>query len=127
MSKIYMLKPADGIEGVEKAIIQAVKDAGPNACPPMVIGVGIGGTFEKAAEIAKEALLREKSSDIEWVRNLENKLLDKINKMGIGPAGLGGRISTLAVYINTFPTHIAGLPVAINICCHVNRHASAII
>lgn len=127
MSKIYMLKPADGIEGVEKAIIQAVEDAGPNACPPMVIGVGIGGTFEKAAEIAKEALLREKSSDIEWVRNLENKLLDKINKMGIGPAGLGGRISTLAVYINTFPTHIAGLPVAINICCHVNRHASAII
>jgi fumarate hydratase subunit alpha len=127
MSKIYMLKPADGIEGVEKAIIQAVEDAGPNACPPMVIGVGIGGTFEKAAEISKEALLREKSSDIEWVRNLENKILGKINKMGIGPAGLGGRISTLAVYINIFPTHIAGLPVAVNICCHVNRHASAII
>ena len=127
MSKIYMLKPADGIEGVENVILQAVQEAGPNACPPMVIGIGIGGTFEKAAEIAKEALLQEKSSDIEWVRKLEDRLLKKINMMGIGPAGLGGRISALAVYINTFPTHIAGLPVAVNICCHVNRHASTII
>ena len=127
MSKIYMLKPADGIEGGENVILQAVQEAGPNACPPMVIGIGIGGTFEKAAEIAKEALLQEKSSDIEWVRKLEDRLLKKINMMGIGPAGLGGRISALAVYINTFPTHIAGLPVAVNICCHVNRHASTII
>ena len=127
MSKIYMLKPADGIEGVENVILQAVQEAGPNACPPMVIGIGIGGTFEKAAEIAKEALLQEKSSDIEWVRKLEDRLLKKINMMGRGPAGLGGRISALAVYINTFPTHIAGLPVAVNICCHVNRHASTII
>ena len=127
MSKIYMLKPSDGIEGVENVILQAVQEAGPNACPPMVIGIGIGGTFEKAAEIAKEALLREKSSEIAWVKKLENRLLKKINMMGIGPAGLGGRITTLSVYINTFPTHIAGLPVAVNICCHVNRHASAII
>ena len=125
MSKIFMLKPADGEEGVKNAILSAVKDAGPNACPPMVVGVGIGGTFEKCALLAKKALTREvnKRSDIEWVRNIEEELLDRINRSGIGPGGLGGSTTALAVNINTYPTHIAGLPVAVNICCHVNRHS----
>ena len=122
MSRVFMLKPADGIEGVKNAVLTAVRDAGPNACPPMVVGVGIGGTFEKCAYLAKKALAREadSSSDIEYVSKLENELLDKINKMGIGPGGLGGTQTALAVNVETYPTHIAGLPVAINICCHVN-------
>lgn len=126
MSRVFMLKPADGEEGVKNAIIQAVKDAGPNACPPMVVGVGIGGTFEKCAILAKKALTREtgKHSDIEYVAKMEEEVLDRINKTGIGPAGLGGTTTALAVNINTYATHIAGLPVAVNICCHVNRHAS---
>lgn len=125
MSRIFMLKPADGIEGVKNAILTAVKDAGPNACPPMVVGVGIGGTFEKSAILAKKALTREVGvpSDIPYVRELEEEMLAKINGLGIGPGGLGGTTTALAVNINTYPTHIAGLPVAINICCHVNRHA----
>ena len=124
MSRIYMLKPADGIEGVKNAVIETVKLAGSNACPPMVIGVGIGGTFEKCALLAKKALTRnlDKPSDIEYVRELEQELLDKINQLNIGPAGLGGGTTALGVNIETYPTHIAGLPVAINICCHVNRH-----
>ena len=124
MSRVFMLKPADGIEGVKNAILTAVKDAGPNACPPMVVGVGIGGTFEKCALMAKEALTREvgSHSEIEWVKELEFEILEKINNLGIGPAGLGGRITALAVNINTYPTHIAGLPVGINMCCHANRH-----
>ena len=124
MSRVFMLKPADGIEGVTNAILTAVKDAGPNACPPMVVGVGIGGTFEKCAILAKKALTRnlEEKSDIEYVRNLESEMLEKINKLGIGPGGLGGTQTALAVNIETYPTHIAGLPVAVNICCHVNRH-----
>lgn len=124
MSRIFMLKPADGIEGVKNAVLTAVKDAGPNACPPMVVGVGIGGTFEKCALMAKEALVRpvNKRSDIPYVHEMEEELLSRINQSGIGPAGLGGSITALAVNINTFPTHIAGLPVAVNICCHVNRH-----
>ena len=124
MSKVYMLKPADSIEGVKNAILSAVKDAGPNACPPMVLGVGIGGTFEKCALMAKHALTREAltHSDIPWVKDLEEEMLDKINALGIGPAGLGGSNTALAVNIETYPTHIAGLPVAVNICCHVNRH-----
>ena len=124
MSRIFMLKPADGIEGVKRAILNAVKDAGPNACPPMVVGVGIGGTFEKCAIMAKEALTREvgKTSNVPWVAELEQEMLDSINKLGIGPAGLGGTTTALAVNINTYPTHIAGLPVGINICCHANRH-----
>ena len=124
MSRVFMLKPADGIEGVKEAVLSAVKDAGPNACPPMVIGVGIGGTFEKCALLAKKALTREvgSHSDIQYVRELEDELLTKINNLGIGPAGLGGNTTALAVNILTFPTHIAGLPVAVNICCHVNRH-----
>ena len=124
MSKVYMLKPADGIEGVKNAILSAVKDAGPNAYPPMVLGVGIGGTFEKCALMAKHALTREAltHSDIPWVKDLEEEMLDKINALGIGPAGLGGSNTALAVNIETYPTHIAGLPVAVNICCHVNRH-----
>ena len=126
MSRVFMLKPADGIEGVKNAVLTAVRDAGPNACPPMVVGVGIGGTFEKCAYLAKKALAREadSSSDIEYVSKLENELLDKINKMGIGPGGLGGTQTALAVNVETYPTHIAGLPVAINICCHVNRHVT---
>ena len=126
MSCIFMLKPADGEDGVKNAIVQAVKDAGPNACPPMVIGVGIGGTFEKCAEMAKEALTRPvgEHSDIEYVRKMEEEVLGMINATGIGPAGLGGRITALAVNINTYATHIAGLPVAVNICCHVNRHVT---
>lgn len=124
-----MLKPADGIEGVKSAILTAVRDAGPNACPPMVVGVGIGGTFEKCALMAKEALTRDtdRRSQIPYVRELEEEMLEKINGSGIGPGGLGGRITALAVNINTYPTHIAGLPVAVNICCHVNRHAVRII
>ena len=125
MSRVFMLKPADGIEGVKNAILTAVKDAGPNACPPMVVGVGIGGTFEKCAIMAKKALTRnlDKQSDIEYVRNLESEMLEKINKLGIGPGGLGGTQTALAVNIETYPTHIAGLQVAVNICCHVNRHS----
>lgn len=124
MSRIFMLKPAEGIEGVKNAILTAVKDAGPNACPPMVVGVGIGGTFEKCAILAKKALTRpvDERSDIPYVRDMENEMLDQINKLGIGPGGLGGTTTALAVNINTYPTHIAGLPVAVNICCHVNRH-----
>ena len=124
MSRVFMLKPADGIEGVKNAILTAVSDAGPNACPPMVVGVGIGGTFEKCALMAKEALTREAGthSDIPWAKELEEEMLDKINKLGIGPGGLGGTTTALAVNVNTYPTHIAGLPVGINICCHVNRH-----
>ena len=125
MSRIFMLKPADGIEGVKEAILTAVRDAGPNACPPMVIGVGIGGTFEKCAILAKQALTREvgSHSKIPYVKELEEEMLEKINSLGIGPGGLGGTNTALAVNINTYPTHIAGLPVAVNICCHVNRHA----
>ena len=124
MSRVFMLKPAEGIEGVKDAVLTAVKDAGPNACPPMVVGVGIGGTFEKCALMAKEALTREvgSHSEIEYVKELEEELLTKINNLGIGPGGLGGTTTALAVNINTYPTHIAGLPVAVNICCHVNRH-----
>lgn len=124
MSRIFMLKPAEGIEGVKNAVLTAVKDAGPNACPPMVVGVGIGGTFEKSAIMAKEALTREVGlhSDIEYVKELEEELLSRINSLGIGPGGLGGTTTALAVNINTYATHIAGLPVAVNICCHVNRH-----
>lgn len=125
MSRVFMLKPSDGIEGVKRAILTAVQDAGPNACPPMVVGVGIGGTFEKCALMAKKALSRpvNEHSSIPYVREMEKELLEKINLSGIGPGGLGGTTTALAVNINTYPTHIAGLPVAINICCHVNRHA----
>ena len=124
MSRVFMLKPAEGIEGVKNAVLTAVKDAGPNACPPMVVGVGIGGTFEKCAIMAKEALTRKVGdhSDIPYVKELEEELLTRINGLGIGPGGLGGTTTALAVNINTYPTHIAGLPVGINICCHVNRH-----
>ena len=129
MSRIFMLKPADGIEGVKNAILTAVRDAGPNACPPMVVGVGIGGTFEKCALLAKQALTRpvDARSQVPYVRELEEELLDKINKTGIGPAGLGGSVTALAININTYPTHIAGLPVAVNICCHVNRHVTRVV
>ena len=129
MSRVFMLKPADGIEGVKDAILTAVKDAGPNACPPMVVGVGIGGTFEKCAYLAKKALTRNlnEESPIEYVRDLEKEMLEKINKLGIGPGGLGGTQTALAINIETYPTHIAGLPVAINICCHVNRHSHRVI
>ena len=125
MSRIFMLKPADGLEGVKNAILTAVKDAGPNACPPMVIGVGIGGTFEKCALMAKHALTRNvnEESPVPYVRDLEKEMLVKINESGIGPGGLGGTVTALAVNIETYPTHIAGLPVAVNICCHVNRHS----
>lgn len=126
MSRVFMLKPADGIEGVKDAVITAVKDAGPNACPPMVVGVGIGGTFEKCAILAKKALARpaDSSFHIPYVKDMEEELLEKINKLGIGPGGLGGTQTALAVNVETYPTHIAGLPVAVNICCHVNRHVS---
>lgn len=125
MSRVFMLKPADGIEGVKNAVLTAVKDAGPNACPPMVVGVGVGGSFEKCALMAKKALTRNinECSHIPYVKEMEEELLTTINKSGIGPGGLGGSTTALAVNINTYPTHIAGLPVAINICCHVNRHA----
>ena len=126
MSRVFMLKPADGIEGVKEAILTAVKDAGPNACPPMVVGVGIGGTFEKCAFLAKKALTRNlhEKPEKEYVRKLEEEMLEKINRLGIGPGGLGGTKTALAVNIETYPTHIAGLPVAVNICCHVNRHVT---
>lgn len=129
MSRVFMLKPADGIEGVKEAILTAVKDAGPNACPPMVVGVGIGGTFEKCAILAKKALTRpaNEHSSIPYVKEMEEELLQKINATGIGPGGLGGSTTAFAVNINTYPTHIAGLPVAVNICCHVNRHAVRVI
>lgn len=129
MSKIVMLKPADGIEGVKKVVLDVVKEAGPNACPPMVVGVGMGGNFEKAAEMSKKALTRDvdQRSEIPYVAELEQELLEKINGLGIGPAGLGGTTTALAVNINTFPTHIAMLPVAVNICCHVNRHVKRVI
>ena len=126
MSRIFMLKPADGMEGAKDAILSAVKEAGPNACPPVVVGVGIGGTFEKAALMAKQALTRKagEHSEIPYVKEMEEELLEKINGLGIGPAGLGGTVTALAVNINTYPTHIAGLPVAVNMCCHVNRHVT---
>ena len=129
MSRVFMLKPADGIEGVKNAILTAVKDAGPNACPPMVVGVGIGGTFEKCAIMAKHALTRNlnEHSDIPYVADLEKEMLECINGLGIGPGGLGGRVTALSVNVETYPTHIAGLPVAINICCHVNRHAHRVL
>lgn len=129
MSRVFMLKPADGIDGVKEAILTAVKDAGPNACPPMVVGVGIGGTFEKCALLAKKALTRniEEESPVEYVRELEKEMLTKINSLGIGPGGLGGKTTAFAVNIETYPTHIAGLPVAVNICCHVNRHSHRVI
>ena len=126
MSKVFMLKPADGIEGIKQAVLTAVKEAGSNACPPMVVGVGIGGTFEKCALLAKKALTRsvKKRSEIPYVRELEEEILEKINGLGIGPGGLGGSITALAVNVETYATHIAGLPVAVNICCHVNRHVT---
>jgi fumarate hydratase subunit alpha len=126
MSRIYMLKPSDGVTGVKNAVIEAVKLAGPNACPPIVVGVGIGGSFEKCAILAKKALTRsmDKPSPLEHIHKLEEELLEQINRLGIGPGGLGGRITALGVNIETYPTHIAGLPVAVNICCHVNRHVS---
>lgn len=129
MSRVFMLKPADGIEGVKNAILTAVKDAGPNACPPMVVGVGVGGTFEKCALMAKHALTRnlDEVSPVPYVRKLEKEMLEKINELGIGPGGLGGTVTALAVNIETYPTHIAGLPVAVNICCHVNRHVHRVI
>ncbi|MCR5279199.1 MAG: fumarate hydratase [Lachnospiraceae bacterium] len=129
MSRVFMLKPADGIEGVKEAVLTAVKDAGPNACPPMVVGVGIGGTFEKCAILAKKALTRPAGShsDIPYVKDLEVELLERINKTGIGPGGLGGKVTAMAVNVLTYPTHIAGLPVGINICCHVNRHVTRVL
>ena len=129
MSRVFMLKPADGIEGVKAAILTAVKDAGPNACPPMVVGVGIGGTFEKCAIMAKQALTRPVNvhSAIPYVAEMEKELLENINKTGIGPGGLGGTTTALAVNVNTYPTHIAGLPVAVNICCHVCRHSTRVL
>ena len=129
MSRVFMLKPADGLEGVKEAILTAVKDAGPNACPPMVVGVGIGGTFEQCALLAKKALTRnvEEPSPVPYVNELEKEMLEKINKLGIGPGGLGGTQTALAINIETYPTHIAGLPVAVNMCCHVNRHAHRVI
>lgn len=129
MSRVFMLKPADGMEGVKNAILTAVKDAGPNACPPMVVGVGVGGTFEKCAILAKKALTRAagEHSEIPYVADLEKEMLEKINELKIGPGGLGGNTTALAVNINTYPTHIAGLPVAVNICCHVNRHMTRVV
>lgn len=129
MSRVFMLKPADGMEGVKQAVLAAVKEAGPNACPPMVIGVGIGGTFEKCAILAKQALTRpvQEFSEIPYIKKMEKELLEEINKTGIGPGGLGGTTTALTVHINTYPTHIAGLPVAVNICCHVNRHIKRIL
>lgn len=129
MSRVFMLKPADGMEGVKQAVLAAVKEAGPNACPPMVVGVGIGGTFEKCAILAKRALTRpvQEFSELPHIREMEKELLEKINQTGIGPGGLGGNVTALAVHIDTYPTHIAGLPVAVNICCHVNRHAMRVV
>lgn len=129
MSRVFMLKPADGMEGVKQAVLAAVKEAGPNACPPMVVGVGIGGTFEKCAILAKRALTRpvQEFSELPHIREMEKELLEKINQTGIGPGGLGGNVTALAVHIDTYPTHIAGLPVAVNICCHVNRHVMRVV
>lgn len=129
MSRIFMLKPADGEEGVKKTVIQAVKDAGPNACPPMVVGVGLGGSFEKAAFLAKKALTRnlDTPSDKPHIAKLEKELLEEINQLGIGPGGLGGSTTALGLNIETYPTHIAGMPLAVNICCHVNRHAHRVL
>ena len=129
MSRVCMLKPADGIEGVKNAVIETVKLAGPNACPPVVVGVGVGGTFEKCALLAKKALTRDIDSEnsIEYVAELEKELLNEINKLNIGPGGLGGNVTALGVNIETYPTHIAGLPVAVNMCCHVNRHKKRVI
>lgn len=129
MSRIFMLKPADGVEGVKEAVLQAVRDAGPNACPPMVVGVGLGGDFEKCAILAKTALTRdiEEGSPLPHIRNLEKELLEEINQLGIGPGGFGGRTTALAVNIETYPTHIAGMPLAVNICCHVNRHVKRVL
>lgn len=129
MSRVVMLKPADGIQGVKDVILETVKLAGPNACPPVVVGVGIGGTFEKCALLAKKALIRELGSHnaILYVRELEEEMLIKINELGIGPAGLGGATTALGINIETYPTHIAGLPVAVNMCCHVNRHKTRVI
>ena len=125
MSRVFMLKPADGMEGAVNAIVSAVREAGPNACPPVVVGVGIGGTFEKAALMAKQALTRPVGTHSEFpsIKAMEEEVLEKVNNLGIGAAGLGGTVTALAVNINTYPTHIAGLPVAVNMCCHVNRHA----
>ncbi|MDE5679027.1 MAG: fumarate hydratase, partial [Lachnospiraceae bacterium] len=129
MSRIFMLKPSDGISGVKRAILTAVEDAGPNACPPVVVGVGIGGTFEKCALLAKKALARpvNEHAKIPYVKEMEEELLQKINCLGIGPGGLGGTVTALAVNVETYPTHIAGLPVAVNICCHVNRHVTRVL
>ena len=129
MSRVFMLKPADGTEGVKRSVLQAVQDAGPNACPPMVVGVGLGGDFEKCAILAKTALTRNinEGSKLPHIRKLEEELLDEINQLGIGPGGLGGRTTALAVNIETYPTHIAGMPVAVNICCHVNRHVKRVL
>ncbi len=129
MSRVFMLKPADGEEGVKNAVLQAVMDAGPNACPPLVVGVGIGGDFEKAAMMAKKALTRSvnQKSDLSHIRKMEEELLTRINQSGIGPGGLGGKTTAIAVNIETFATHIAGLPVAVNMCCHVNRHVTRIL
>ncbi|MDO4977377.1 MAG: fumarate hydratase [Eubacteriales bacterium] len=126
MSRTFMLKPADGMEGAKEAVLQAVKDAGPNACPPVVVGVGVGGTFEKAAFLAKQALTRKvgEHSELPHIKEMEEDLLEKVNNLGIGPAGLGGRVTALAVNVNTFATHIAGMPLAVNMCCHVNRHVT---
>lgn len=124
MSRVFMLKPADGAEGIKNAVLEAVREAGPNACPPVVVGVGIGGTFEKCTLLAKKALTRpvNERSCVPYVKEMEEELLERINRSGIGPGGLGGSTTALAVNINTYPTHIAGLPVAVNMCCHVNRH-----
>lgn len=129
MSRLFMLKPADGIEGVKQAILESVQAAGPNACPPMVIGVGIGGTFEKCALLAKKALTRDLNthSSIPYLKDLEEEMLEKVNNLGIGPGGLGGRVTAIGLNIESYPTHIAGLPVAVNICCHVNRHIKRIL
>lgn len=129
MSRLVMLKPADGLEGVKQVILDTVREAGPNACPPIVVGVGVGGNFEKCAELAKKALTRElyEESPIPYIQELEAEMLEKINQMGIGPAGLGGSVTALAVNIETYPTHIACLPVAVNICCHVNRHVRRVL
>ena len=129
MSKVYMLKPADGVDGVKQAVISAVKEAGPNSCPPVVVGVGIGGDFELAAKMAKKALTRkaDSHSPLPHIAKLEEELLEEINKTGIGPGGLGGKTTALALNIETYATHIAGLPVAVNMCCHVNRHMTKIL
>lgn len=129
MSRVFMLKPADGAEGVKSSVLEAVRDAGPNACPPMVVGVGLGGSFEKAAYLAKKALTRNlnQRSEKEHIRILEEELLEEINQLGIGPGGLGGSTTALGVNIETYPTHIAGMPLAVNICCHVNRHVHRVL